>query len=121
MHHDSQRFSVTLIGRRLVVSIGGDLSDLDPVRLESSLLKRVESTEVDVVAFDISTVEVADLHEFKMFTDLLKVVALMGVTPVVLGMRPGIAAFLAESDMDLRTLRTALSFDDIDYRLSAAP
>lgn len=120
MSQDIHRVSVTLIGRRLVVSVNGDFAALDLVRLESTLLKQIESSDIDVVAFDISTVSVTDLDEIRSFISLLRVVALMGVPPVVLGMQPGVAAFLAESDLDLRSLRTALSFDDIDDRLSAS-
>ncbi len=119
MSQDMHRVSVTLIGRRLVVSVNGDFAALDLAGLESTLLKRIESAEIDVVAFDISTVSVTDLDEIRSFISLLRVVDLMGGQPVVLGMQPGVAAFLAESDLDLGAWCTALSFDDIDDRLSA--
>lgn len=110
--------SANRIDNKLVVNIHGDVVGENLEMLQTSLLDRLKEGDVHVVIFDVSTVEVMDLTEFESFAAVVRMTELLGVSSVVIGVNPGVAAFLADSDADLGGLRTALDIDDVDRAIT---
>lgn len=114
MDEQRQLLSANEFNGRIVVSIQGDIAGANLQMLQTSLLDRLQKGDVEVVVFDVSAVDIMDLSEFDAFANVVKMTELLGVTPVIIGINPGVAAFLAESAVDTAGLRTALGIDDVD-------
>ena len=114
MDEQRQLLSANRIDDKLVVTIQGDVVGANLRMLQTSLLEKLKEGSTRVVVFDVSTVEVMDLTEFESFANVVKMTELLGVSSVVVGVTPGIAAFLVESGAELGGLKTALGIDDLD-------
>lgn len=114
MDEQRQLLSANRIDDKLVVTIQGDVVGANLRMLQTSLLEKLKEGSTRVVVFDVSTVEVMDLTEFESFANVVKMTELLGVSSVVVGVTPGVAAFLVESGAELGGLKTALGIDDLD-------
>lgn len=80
----------------LVVSVPGELSDALLRRISSDVTRRVTEGGIGGVILNLSIVTLLDLAEFKILRHLVMTNSLLEVPTVLMGIRPGIAAYLAQ-------------------------
>jgi rsbT antagonist protein RsbS len=102
---DVARVPMQLVRGCLVASVQVELSQEVLHRFQQDLLERVRDTRARAVILDLSGVSVLDSSDFESVVRTLKMARLMSATPVIVGLRPGIAASLVE---------LGVSADDVD-------
>ena len=95
----------------LIVPVHDELSDLEANQLESNLLDRVSKGDITGVVLDISSLRSMDLFTTRKLIDLVKMIGLMDVETVIVGMRPAVALTLAEMEISLPNIRTAITLE----------
>ena len=108
----TDRIPLQLIQGCLVASIQVDLTDDVLTRFRRELLDRIDSTHVHGVVLDVSGVEVMDAVDFELLRTTMAMASVMGATPVIVGLKPGIVSALMDLDVDIRDIRAALNLDD---------
>ena len=108
----TDRIPLQLIQGCLVASIQVDLTDDVLTRFRRELLDRIDSTRVHGVVLDVSGVEVMDAVDFELLRTTMAMASVMGATPVIVGLKPGIVSALMDLDVDIRDIRAALNLDD---------
>jgi rsbT antagonist protein RsbS len=116
----SGRIPLQLIQGCLVASIQVDLTDHVLSRFRQDLLARIGSAHVHGVVLDVSGVEVMDSVDFEMLKTTMTMASIMGATPVIVGLKPGIVSALVDMDVDTRDVRAALNLDDALQMLGAS-
>ena len=109
-----------LIRGCLVASIQVDLTERVLGRFRSELLERIASAHVHGVVLDVSGVEVMDSADFEMLKTTMDMASVMGATPIIVGLKPGIVSALVDLDVDIRGVNAALNLDDALERLGTA-
>ncbi len=117
---DSDRIPLQLIQDCLVASIQVDLTEGVLKRFRQELLARIASTHVHGVVLDVSGVDVMDSVDFEMLKTTMTMASVMGASPVIVGLKPGIVSALMDMDVDTRGVRAALNLDDALRMLSGA-
>lgn len=115
----SARIPLQLIQGCLVASIQVDLTDRVLGRFRQELLERIGNTHVHGVVLDVSGVEVMDSVDFEMLKTTMTMASVMGASPVIVGLKPGIVSALVDMDVDTRSVRAALNLDDALQMLGA--
>ncbi len=108
----SDRVPLQLIQGCLVASIQIDLTDQVLSRFRQDLLARIGSAHVHGLVLDVSGVEVMDSVEFEMLKTTMTMASVMGASPVIVGLKPGIVSALVDMDVDTWDVRAALNLDD---------
>lgn len=90
------RISMTEIDGLLVVALPSELTDVVMDRLVEDVWARVSTQVLRGVILNLSTVSLLDLSEFGLLRHLVLTNAVLGVPTVLMGIRPGIAAYLSE-------------------------
>lgn len=100
------------LGDVLLVTIQGELSDQDALRLQDELTARVSETGARGVLINISGLDTVDSFLARSLHDIAGASALLAAKTVVVGMRPEVAITLVELGLTLPGLRTALTVAD---------
>lgn len=116
----TDRIPLQLIQGCLVASIQVDLTDQVLQRFRQELLERISGTHVHGVVLDVSGVEVMDSADFEMLKTTMNMASVMGATPIIVGLKPGIVSALVDMDVDTRGVRAALNLDDALRTLGAS-
>ena len=98
------RTSMAEVDGLLVVSLPSDLSDAGLERIVRDVSQRATEPGIDGVIINLSAVTLLDLSEFEMVRHLVMTNGLLGVRTVLVGIRPGIAAYLCEMPINTRGL-----------------
>ncbi len=96
----------------LVVSLQVDLRDAVLRQFQSDLLERIRSLQPKGIILDISGLTLFDMHEFAILRRTMDMARLMGRVTVLVGMQPGLAASIAELDVNCDELLTARSLEE---------
>jgi rsbT antagonist protein RsbS len=96
----------------LIVSLQGDLSDTVLRQFQIDLLERTRSLQPKGVILDISGLTLFDTHEFAALRRAMDMARLMGRSSVLIGMQPGLAAAIAEVDVNCDELLTARTIEE---------
>ncbi len=108
----NDRIPLQLIQGCLVASIQIDLTEQVLSLFREELLERIASTHVHGVVLDVSGVEVMDSTDFEMLKTTMTMASVMGATPIIVGLKPGVVSALVDMDVDTRGVRAALNLDD---------
>lgn len=90
------RTSMAEVNGLLVVSLPGTLSDAVLRQIARDVTERVTAAGIRGVILNLSTVVMIDMEEFRILQHLVKTNALLEVPTVLMGIRPGIAAYLCQ-------------------------
>jgi rsbT antagonist protein RsbS len=96
----------------IVASLQVELRESVLRQFQSDLLSRIQSSQPSGVIFDISGLTLFDSHEFNVLRKTIDMARLMGRATVLVGMLPGLAASIAETDADCDQLLTARNLDE---------
>jgi anti-anti-sigma regulatory factor len=96
------RTSMAEVNHLLFVSLPSDLSDAVLKRITKDVTQRVTVAGIRGVILNLSIVTQIDLAEFRLLQHLAMTNSLMHVPTVMMGIRPGIAAYLAQMPINLQ-------------------
>lgn len=103
----------------LLITLQGDLN-ADTLRvLCTDVLQKIQAENIKTAIFDVSAIEVMDLKDFDDLHGVLRMVKLLGTQPLVVGLNPGVVAFLVSSGADTSDVLTARGLEDVDRVLAA--
>ncbi|MBX3352314.1 MAG: STAS domain-containing protein [Phycisphaeraceae bacterium] len=103
---DIPRVPIQRLRGRLVASVQIELSDETLRRFQADLLEEVRASRADAVVLDLSGVQVLDSTDFESALRTLRMSRAMGALPVIVGIRPGIAASLVEFGIESGDVHT---------------
>ncbi|BCD84627.1 sigma-B regulator RsbS [Pseudomonas solani] len=112
MELESNDLGIADVADCIVVSMRPDLGDEGMQRFMQVLSQRLLSGRPHAVLLDFSAVMLLDHHEFKEVRKVADVCRLLGANCLLVGLNPGIAAFLALADADPGPLRCFIDMDD---------
>jgi len=95
----------------LVASIQVDLTEEVLRHFQTNLLGRIRETGVRAVILDVSGVRIMDTLDFEMLQRTMAMASLMGATPVIVGLRPGIVSSLIDLGARVGRFRAAFDLD----------
>lgn len=95
----------------LIVTVAAALDDEALTRLRRAVLERVRDTGVRAAVLDVTAVEIMDSVIAEALAAICGMAALLGARTVLLGMRAGAAAALADLGARLPGVLTAASMD----------
>ncbi|MEO5796080.1 MAG: STAS domain-containing protein [Rhodoferax sp.] len=104
--------SMTEVEGCLVVTLQGDISDEAFTMLYQEFSQRLVANRLSGAVLDFSGVQVLDLHEFNRVRGLSQVAGFLGAEVVFVALAPGIAAFLAQADIDISDLQFCQHMED---------
>ena len=95
-----------------MVTFPQDLSEslADTHRL---VLEEIRVAGARVVVLELSAVRFMDLTEFGELHELVDTARLLGARPFLVGLEPGIAAYLVNNDADTRGLEVCRALEDV--------
>lgn len=96
----------------LVVSLQIDLREAVLRQFQADLLERTKALQPKGIILDISGLTLFDTHEFAGLRRAMDMARLMGCSTVLVGMQPGLAAAIAEVDVNCDELLTARSLEE---------
>jgi rsbT antagonist protein RsbS len=96
----------------LVVSLQVDLRDAVLQQFQTDLLEHTRLLQPTGIILDISGLTLFDSHEFAALRRAMDMARLMGCFTVLIGMQPGLAASIAEIDVNCDELLTARSLEE---------
>lgn len=122
---DVARIPMQVVEGCVVASIQIELGDEVLHVFQNDLLELVRSSRARGVVLDLTGVQIIDRHDFESIRRTLSMAGLMGAVPVIVGVRPGIAASLAELGVATSGVHACLSleraFDLIACRARGVP
>lgn len=98
------RTSMAEVNGLLVVSLPNALSDAVLNRIVRDVIERAAVDAIRGVILNLSTVTLLDLAEFEVLRKLVQTNAVLGVPTVLMGIRPGIAAYLCQLPIPIDAL-----------------
>src|SRR5262245_62718445 len=109
----------------LVASVQVELSPEVLHVFQQDLLRAVRDSRARGVILDLSGVSILDSSDFASVVRTLKMASLMSATPVIVGLRPGIAASLVELGVSPGDIDSCMSleqaFELVDRRRGRNP
>ncbi len=96
----------------LVASVQVELTEGLLREFQQELLERIGASHVQGVVLDVSGVKVMDSYDFEMLRDTMTMASVMGATPIIVGLQPGIVSALIDMDVDISRVRAALNVDE---------
>lgn len=96
----------------LVVTMQGDISEEGFDALYQEFSQRLVDSRLSGAVLNFSGVQLLDLHEFGRLRALSRIAGFLGADVVFVALAPGIAAFLAQADMDIGGLQFCQHIED---------
>ena len=109
---NAQAYGIQAVGDCLVAHVTGSSDEDGLSRLKKEILGHLADGQFHGVLINVSAVSVLGSYGFSILLETARAVEMMGCTAVFVGFRPGVAAVLVESDLDLSGLRTAITTAD---------
>ena len=103
----AERVSLTLIDGTIVATVQVDLVGEVLRQFGADVLATIERTRARALLIDLSSIQVMDVFDFESLREVAKMALLMGTKTILVGLRPGVAANLAELDAETSGLLTA--------------
>nr|WP_315204301.1 hypothetical protein [uncultured Albidiferax sp.] len=104
--------SMTEVQGCLVVTMQGDISEEGFDALYQEFSQRLVDSRLSGAVLNFSGVQLLDLHEFSRLRALSRIAGFLGADVVFVALAPGIAAFLAQADMDIGGLQFCQHIED---------
>lgn len=105
-------------GDHLIASVQSDLTDGEILALRYELAERVGRERARGVIIDVTALDVIDSFVARSLQSLAAVARLRGAETVVVGIQPDVAIAIAQFNLNLDPLRTALDLDEACVLLS---
>ncbi len=99
------------VGNALIVTLQSTLTDEVLEQFQEHLLSRITQVKVRYIVCDLSGVELIDMEEYASISSSFKMAALMGVKTIIVGLNPGVAAMIVDSELDCASFQYALNIE----------
>lgn len=100
----------------LIVPLTIDFYDEILHDVQQHLLEAVYENQAEGVIIDISRLKTANSYIFKMISDTVQMILLLGVPSVIVGIQPGVAATVVDLDINISDLCTMQTLEQgIEY------
>ena len=99
------------LGNFLISSPQIAIHDKIAVQYKDDILQKIVEIKIKGLILDISAIDVVDSFLVRVISDIASSANLMGCPTVVTGMSPAVAITLAEMDLSLRGVFTALDIE----------
>lgn len=90
---------LSVIGRTVVATLSGDLTEAMLQLLRDDLLARVHRVRAQAVVFDVSSLPLIDPWEFEQLRQTAAMVHLLGARAILAGLQPAAVEVLAAVDV----------------------
>ena len=105
------RVPLQLVRGCLVASVQVELTDEVLHQFQQDLLQKVRDTRARAAILDLSGVSILDSSDFESVLRTLRMARLMSATPVIVGLRAGVAASLVELGVDADDIKLCMSLE----------
>lgn len=105
------KLSVINVRGILLVTVPSDPDDITVAELQDQILQAMQRYDAKGLVLDVSTVETIDSFFARTVSETIKMVALMGGTSVLSGMRASVAITTTQLGLSLEQTKTALNVD----------
>lgn len=107
------KIPILKLGNYLLVSIQSELDDQTAMQFQEDLLDKINSTEAEGVAIDLTSVDMIDSFIAKVLGDVVDMAGLMGAKVVLTGIQPAVAITLIDLgiNLNMRNVLTALDLE----------
>ncbi|MFH1134653.1 MAG: STAS domain-containing protein [Pseudomonadota bacterium] len=103
---------LNIIKRNLVVTLAAEPDDNYLFFCRKEILAALEASPVQGVLVDVSKVKIIDAALFGILAETARMVKLLGANTVLVGFRAGAASALADLDVDIEGIVTAVTMED---------
>lgn len=100
-----------LVRGQLVASVQVDLNDDILRAFQQDLLETLQRTRAHAVILDLSGIDILDSLDFRSVLRTLMMARLMSAVPVIVGLRAGVAASLAELGVSAEEIASCLTLE----------
>ena len=111
------------LGKYLIASVQGSLTDADLVELSSELSEKVGRYRARGVVIDVTTLDVMDSFATRMLRDIAQMARLRGAETVIAGIQPDVAFAMVQLGLGLEGVSTCLDLEEglafLEKRLKA--
>ena len=106
--------STAEVNQSLVINLPAFLAIDTLEQIKESIANHLRFSFLRAIIFDLSACKVIDYSEFFTLKDIALATKLLGCLPIFVGIRPGVAAYLASNNTDFSNL-TILSNITVAY------
>lgn len=104
--------TILRMGDNIIVPVQVELHDQGALRLQESILQKIEESGAKGLLIDISAVNIVDSFLARLMGDTSRMARLMGVETVLVGMKKEVVITLIELGMVLTGIHTALNIEE---------
>ena len=108
----SQKIPIIKVNEDLIVTFISDIDDLMALKLQSGLLQRIHSDNINGVLLDLSLLDMVDSFLGRLVSDIALSSSIMDAITVVVGIQPAVAITLVELGLELEGTYPALTVED---------
>ena len=108
----SQKIPIIKVNEDLIVTFISDIDDLMALKLQSGLLQRIYSDNINGVLLDLTLLDMVDSFLGRLVSDIALSSSIMDVITVVVGIQPAVAITLVELGLELEGTYPALTVED---------
>jgi len=114
---------VLKLGKFLIASVQGALTDADLIELSTELSEKVGRYRARGVVVDVTILDVMDSFATRMLRDIAQVLQLRGAETVIAGIQPEVAFAMVQLGLGLEGVKTSLDLEEglayLEKRLKA--
>ena len=108
----SQKVPIIKVSENLIVTFISDIDDLMALKLQSGLLQRIYSDNINGVLLDLTLLDMVDSFLGRLVSDIALSSSIMDAITVVVGIQPAVAITLVELGLELEGTYPALTVED---------
>jgi rsbT antagonist protein RsbS len=105
------RVPLQVLHGSIVASVQVELTEETLHQFQQDLLELLRATRAKAVILDLSGVGILDSSDFESVLRTLRMAAILSAMPVIVGLRPGIAASLVELGMSAGEIATCMTLE----------
>lgn len=105
------KIPILKLGDILLTSMPEDLTDEDALEFQNAVLEKINKTESNGIAIDVTALETVDSFMARVINDTAKMAKLLGTEVILCGINPQVALTLVEMGRELIGVKTALNLE----------
>ena len=109
----------TRVGPALVVTLPRELDEATLRALRGDVLETLHRSRSRALVLEASGLDLIDAEDFRQLTLVARTAALLGVSPLLVGLSAGVVAYLIDAGVDTRGVRAYATLDDALVALGA--
>jgi len=109
----------TRVGPALVVTLPRELDEATLRALRGDVLETLRRSRSRALVLEASGLDLIDAEDFRQLTLVARTAALLGVSPLLVGLSAGVVAYLIDAGVDTRGVRAYATLDDALVALGA--